>query len=48
MTDGRGFWITAVWFFLIISFMTVPTPLYGLYEQRNGFGAFTVTLVFAA
>ncbi|WP_139979502.1 MFS transporter [Nocardioides litoris] len=35
-------------FALVMSFMTVPTPLYGLYEQRDGFGAFTVSLVFAA
>ena len=31
-----------------MSFTTVPTPLYGLYAERNGFGPFTVTLVFAA
>lgn len=41
-------WTTGIWFFLIMSFMTLPTPLYGLYEQRNKFGDFTVTLVFAA
>ncbi len=44
----HGFWLTAASFFVVMSFMTVPTPLYGLYEERNGFGAFTVTLVFAA
>ena len=45
---GRSFWLLAVGFVLVMSFMTVPTPLYGLYEERNGFGTFTVTLVFAA
>lgn len=45
---AQGFWWLAVAFAAVMSFMTVPTPLYGLYEQRDGFGAFTVTLVFAA
>lgn len=43
-----SFWAVAAGFVLVMSFMTVPTPLYGLYEQRDGFGTFTVTLVFAA
>ncbi|WP_148616394.1 MFS transporter [Nocardioides rubriscoriae] len=45
---ARSFWLTAASFLVVMSFMTVPTPLYGLYEERNGFGPFTVTLVFAA
>ena len=45
---GRSFWLLAASFALVMSFMTVPTPLYGLYQQRDGFGTFTVTLVFAA
>ncbi|MEO9322139.1 MFS transporter [Nocardioides sp. C4-1] len=45
---GVGFWIVAAAFLLTMSFMTLPTPLYGLYEERNGFGPFTVTVVFAA
>ena len=45
---GRGFWLVAAGFVLLMSFMTVQTPLYGLYEQRDGFGTFMVTLVFAA
>lgn len=48
MSHARGFWTTAAAFLVVMSFMTVPTPLYGLYEARDGFGAFTVTLVFAA
>ena len=45
---GRGFWLVAAGFVLLMSFMTVQTPLYGVYEQRDGFGTFMVTLVFAA
>ncbi|MCW2812215.1 MAG: transporter [Friedmanniella sp.] len=43
-----GFWLLAAGFVLVMSFMTVPTPLYGLYSQRDGFGTFTITLIFAA
>jgi len=31
-----------------MSFMTVPTPLYGLYSAKNGFSDFTITIIFAA
>ncbi|WAP60045.1 MFS transporter [Streptomyces sp. S465] len=34
-------------FTVVTAFSTVPTPLYPLYEERDGFGAFTVTVVFA-
>ncbi len=44
----NGFWRLAAGFVLLMSFMTVPTPLYGLYSERDGFGTFTVTLIFAA
>ncbi|MEU7409138.1 MFS transporter [Streptomyces sp. NPDC042638] len=45
---GRaGFGVVAVVFTVAIAFSTVPTPLYPLYEKRDGFGAFTVTVVFA-
>jgi len=27
---------------------TVPSPLYGLYQRRDGFSTFTITLIFAA
>lgn len=42
-----GFWAVAVVFTVVTAFSTVPTPLYPLYEARDGFGAFTVTVVFA-
>src|ERR1044072_4580780 len=42
-----GFWAVAVVFAVTTAFSTVPTPLYPLYEERDGFGSFTVTVVFA-
>lgn len=42
-----GFWIAAGAFLAAMAFSTIPTPLYVLYEQRDGFSSFVVTLVFA-
>jgi MFS family permease len=43
-----GFWVTAVAFLLMMAFNTVPTPLYALYQQRDGFPTVMVTVIFAA
>ena len=43
-----GFWIVAVTFLLVMAYSTVPTPLYPLYQQRDGFPAFVITVIFAA
>ncbi|MFI8523421.1 MFS transporter [Promicromonospora sukumoe] len=45
---GAGFWVTGVTFLLLMAFSTVPTPLYPLYVARDGYGPFTVTVIFAA
>ncbi|MFI5976048.1 MFS transporter [Streptomyces sp. NPDC051452] len=45
--NAVGFRVVAAVFAVAIAFSTVPTPLYPLYEKRDGFGAFTVTVVFA-
>ncbi|CAD6008170.1 MFS transporter [Agreia sp. COWG] len=45
---GAGFWIVALVFLLVMAYSTVPTPLYPLYQQRDGFPAFVVTVIFAA
>jgi MFS family permease len=45
---GFGFWAVAFAFVTVIAFGTVPTPLYSLYRDRDGFSAFMVTIVFAA
>jgi len=43
-----GFWIVAGAFLFAMAFSTVPTPLYPIYEQRDGFPGYVVTIVFAA
>ncbi|MEZ0067220.1 MFS family permease [Streptacidiphilus sp. MAP12-20] len=49
-SDGRhgaGFWLIAFAFLTAMAFSTVPTPLYPLYQARDGFSVFMVTVVFA-
>lgn len=46
--DHRGFWVLAVVFTTLMSFTTIPTPMYLLYQQRDGFPTFVITLIFAA
>jgi len=43
-----GFWIVAGAFLLVSALSTFPNPLYGLYQHRDGFSSFTVTLIYAA
>lgn len=45
---ARGFWIVAAVFALVMAYSTVPTPLYPLYQQKDGFTSSTTTVVFAA
>ena len=47
MTHGRGFWAIAFALLVVMAYSAVPTPLYGLYAARDGFGALTITMVFA-
>jgi MFS family permease len=42
-----GFWLIAGAFALAMAFSAAPAPIYPLYENRDRFGPFTVTLVFA-
>lgn len=44
---GVAFWTVAAVFLVSLAFSTVPTPLYPLYQQQDGFTSFTVTIVFA-
>ena len=44
----RGFWSVAFAFMAVMAFSTVPSPLYGLYQQADGFSSFTVTVVYGA
>jgi MFS family permease len=45
--DGAGFWLVATAFLIAMAFNAVPSPLYPLYEKRDGFATMTVTIVFA-
>lgn len=45
---GAGFWIVAVVFLAVMAYSTVPTPLYPLYEERDGFPVWMITVIFAA
>ena len=43
-----GFWVIAAAFLIMMAFSTVPTPLYAIYQARDGFPTFMVTVIFAA
>ncbi len=43
-----GFWAVAYAFMVVMAFCAVPTPLYVLYQQRDGFSSFVVTVIFGA
>lgn len=43
----RSFWLVAFLFAATLAFAAVPAPLYGLYAAADGFGSFTVTVIFA-
>jgi MFS family permease len=45
---GVGFWVVALTFLTLAAFTTVPSPLYGLYQARDGFSEFMVTVIYAA
>lgn len=44
---GTGFWMIASVFTVAMAFSTIPTPLYPLYQARDHFSTFTITIVFA-
>jgi predicted MFS family arabinose efflux permease len=43
-----AFWTTAAAFLIVMAYSTVPTPLWSLYQDRDGFSTFAITLAFAA
>ena len=45
--SGFGFWAVAFAFLVVMAFATLPSPLYGLYRERDGLSAFTITIVYA-
>jgi MFS family permease len=48
LSHGVGFWVIAFAFLTILAYNSVPAPLYGLYQQRDGFSSFMLTVIFAA
>jgi MFS family permease len=48
LSHGIGFWAVAFAFLVVMGYSAVPTPLYGLYAARDGFGSLTITIVFAS
>lgn len=51
MTLGRrrvsGFWAVAFAFLIVMAFATLPSPLYGLYRERDQLSTLTVTVIYA-
>ena len=48
MTSHRfGFWAVAFAFLVVMAFATLPSPLYGLYRERDGLSTLTITIVYA-
>lgn len=45
---GAGLWSVAFAFLAVLAFSTVPTPLYAIYQARDGFSTFLITVIFAA
>jgi MFS family permease len=45
---GGGFWVIAAAFTTALAFSTLPTPLYSIYQQRDGFPTYMITVIFAA
>ncbi|WP_411732438.1 MFS transporter [Paeniglutamicibacter sp.] len=46
--DHAGFWFIAFAFLTSMAFCAVPAPLYSLYQDRDGFSTFMITIIFAA
>src|SRR6266852_3886975 len=42
-----AFWGVAFAFLIVMAFATLPSPLYGLYRERDRLSAFTITIVYA-
>lgn len=45
---GRGFWLLAAIFPVLMAYSTLPTPIYPTYQRHDGFPTVTITVIFAA
>jgi nitrate reductase NapE component len=43
----RAFWVVAFVFLAVMALGTVPSPLYSLYQDRDGFSLFMVIVIYA-
>nr|WP_042194524.1 MFS transporter [Kibdelosporangium sp. MJ126-NF4]CEL21381.1 major facilitator superfamily MFS_1 [Kibdelosporangium sp. MJ126-NF4]CTQ96052.1 major facilitator superfamily MFS_1 [Kibdelosporangium sp. MJ126-NF4] len=47
VSHGGGFWVIAAAFTTALAFSTLPTPLYGIYQVRDGFPTWVITVIYA-
>ena len=47
-TSRTGFWVVATAFLIAMAFSVVPTPLWTLYQARDAFSTFAITVAFTA
>jgi len=45
---GVGFWVIAGAFLIMMAFSALPTPLYAIYQARDGFPTYVITVIFAS
>ena len=43
----RAFWLVSFAFLAVMAFPSVPSPLYGLYRERDHFSLFMITVIYA-
>ena len=43
-----GFWAVGYALLALTAFSTAPSPLYGLYQQRDNLSSLTITVVYAS
>jgi MFS family permease len=48
LSHAPGFWVIAAAFLTTMAFSTIPTPLYALYQRRDGFPTYVITVIFAS
>jgi hypothetical protein len=47
LSHRTGYWVVAFAFLMNMAMSAIPTPLYGLYQQRDGLSSFMITVIFA-
>ncbi|MFD3404437.1 MFS transporter [Kribbella sp. NPDC058693] len=48
LAHAPGFWVIAAAFLITMAFSTIPTPLYAIYQHRDGFPTYVITVIFAS